>query len=66
MRITVDRNACEGHGQCAAVAPDLFYLDDGGELHLTYDAIDIPAALTNDARQGLACCPVLALHELTR
>jgi ferredoxin len=36
MRITVDRNACEGHGQCAAFAPDLIHLDDGGEPHLTY------------------------------
>ena len=66
MRITVDRNACEGHGQCAAVAPDLFPLDDGGELHLTYDAIDIPTQRVKDARQALACCPVLALHEVTR
>jgi ferredoxin len=66
MKITVDRHACEGHGQCAAVAPDLFHLDDAGQLHLTYDAIDIPTQRVNDARQGLACCPVLALHELTR
>jgi len=34
MRITVDRNACGGHGQCAAVAPDLFHLDDGAEGHI--------------------------------
>jgi ferredoxin len=65
MRITVDRDACEGHGQCAAVAPDLFYLDDDGELHLTHDAIDIPTQRVKDASQALACCPVPALHELT-
>jgi ferredoxin len=52
MRITVDRNACEGHGQCAAVAPDLFHLDDGDDLHLTYDAIDIPTQRVKDARRA--------------
>jgi ferredoxin len=52
MRITVDRNACEGHGQCAAVAPDLFQLDDGAEPHLTYGAIDLPTQRVKDARQA--------------
>jgi ferredoxin len=47
MRITVDRNACEG----AAVAPDLFHLDDD-DLHLAYDAVDIPTQRVKDARQA--------------
>jgi ferredoxin len=52
MRITVDRNAREGHGHCAAVAPHLIQLDDGAEPHLTYDAVDIPAQRVKDARHA--------------
>jgi ferredoxin len=58
MRITVNRNACEGHGQCAAVAPDLFDLDDRAELRLTYDAIDIPT-------QRVKAAPRLNPHHST-
>src|SRR5262245_48430622 len=30
MKIEVDRNRCEGHAMCEAVAPDLFSVDDDG------------------------------------
>lgn len=65
MKITVDRDTCEGHGQCAAVAPDLFRLNDDGDLELTYnDTQNIPAERVDDARHAMSCCPVLALVEL--
>jgi len=30
MRIVFDRDRCQGHGRCYALAPDLFDADDEG------------------------------------
>lgn len=30
MRIVLDRERCQGHGRCYALAPDLFDADDEG------------------------------------
>jgi ferredoxin len=35
MKVTVDRDLCDGHGQCAFAAPDVFELDEAGDL--TYE-----------------------------
>jgi ferredoxin len=32
MRVFVDRDACLTHAQCVLAAPDVFTLDDGGNL----------------------------------
>ena len=62
MRIVVDRRRCEGHGVCAATAPELFRLDDAAELILTYDGTDLPAADLAAAELAVSCCPVEALR----
>ena len=62
MRVTVDRDMCEGHGQCVAAAPQLFELDDDGELRLNYGDGDIPADQFDAARSATASCPVAALR----
>ncbi|MGH3980931.1 MAG: ferredoxin [Pseudonocardiaceae bacterium] len=59
MRVEVDPNVCEGHGQCNAVAPEVYDLDDGG-----YSLIhqpEVPADLEGQARYGAAACPVMAI-----
>ena len=30
MRLRIDRGLCQGHARCAALAPELFDLDDDG------------------------------------
>ena len=58
MRITVDMNLCESHGQCVFAAPDIFSFDD--EDYLVYDAA--PAdALRDRAEKTAAVCPVRAI-----
>lgn len=37
--IVVDFERCEGHGLCEQTAPEVFRLDDEGELHLTRDTV---------------------------
>ncbi|MFC7303685.1 ferredoxin [Streptomyces monticola] len=63
MRLTVDRERCEGHGVCEAVAPDLLQLDDQGDLVLLLEEnADLPADQHDPAAQSVAICPVAALR----
>jgi ferredoxin len=39
MRIVVDRDLCEGHAQCCAVAPDVFKLDAEYAMYLATDHV---------------------------
>ena len=58
MRIDVDLDLCELHGQCVAVAPDLFRFDDDGELEFT---VDVPAGQEASAEEAAALCPTGAI-----
>lgn len=62
MKVIVDRERCEGHGQCEAMAPELFRLYDNGELHLLFRE-DVPAEQADAARRAVTCCPVSALRD---
>lgn len=59
MRVEVDPKVCEGHGQCNAVAPEVYDLDDDG-----YSVVLVPEPgpeLEGAAREGAASCPVQAI-----
>ncbi|MEV0110067.1 ferredoxin [Nocardia sp. NPDC050799] len=34
MKIQVDWDLCEGHGQCEYAAPEVFTIDDDGQLEV--------------------------------
>lgn len=55
MRIAIDRARCAGHARCAAVAPDLYRLDDNG--YIAIDGLDVPAGLEALAHRGARACP---------
>jgi ferredoxin len=55
MRIVVDPEECNGHGRCAAVAPDLFELDDLG--YTTLRDKEVPPELEEQARRAVLNCP---------
>lgn len=63
MKIGVDREVCEGHGQCSVVDMDLFPLDDDG-YSAVGPAADVPEGEEQVARLGVAACPVHALRVL--
>lgn len=63
MRVEVDPNICEGHGQCNAVAPDVYDLDDGGYC-LIHDP-EVKPDLEAHAVEGALACPVQAI-KVTR
>jgi ferredoxin len=59
MRITADRTACVGAGQCALVAGELFDQDDDGLVVVLDD--DAPASLAPAARRAASLCPAHAI-----
>jgi ferredoxin len=60
MRIMIDRDRCEGHGQCVAAAPDLFDLDDEG-IAILQTSEPIAGDLAEQATAAAEVCPVVAL-----
>ena len=58
-RLRVDPIACDGHGQCAELLPELIRLDDWG--YPIIDQADVPPELLDLARAAVDACPTLAL-----
>lgn len=62
MKVKADNRLCSGHARCAAVAPQIFLLDDDGYTAIT--EIDVPPELEALARRGVRACPERALTIL--
>jgi ferredoxin len=58
-RLRVDPIACEGHGLCAELLPELIRLDDWG--YPIIDRSEVPSELLPLARRAADACPTLAL-----
>lgn len=70
MRVSVDLNKCQDHGQCVYAAPDLFALDENGRLALRSQATDeyeaeVDEASAEELREAADVCPLQAItvHE---
>ncbi|MGH3782280.1 MAG: ferredoxin [Pseudonocardiaceae bacterium] len=59
MRVEVNPAICEGHGQCNAVAPEIYDLDEDGRCLI--NSPEVPQDLESQAEQGALACPVQAL-----
>jgi ferredoxin len=59
MKLRVNPIACEGHGLCAELVPELIRLDDWG-FPIVADG-EVPRSLQTHARRAVAACPTLAL-----
>jgi len=60
LRVRVDRERCQGHARCFALAPELFELDQWGNGRERGDGA-VPAPLEQKARLAQANCPELAI-----
>ncbi|QZH61239.1 ferredoxin [Mycolicibacterium farcinogenes] len=59
MRVDVDRNRCEGHAMCEAIAPTVFSVDDDGDLLILQE--EIAEGDAADVKSAALGCPVAAL-----
>ncbi|MDA8197781.1 MAG: ferredoxin [Actinomycetota bacterium] len=68
MKLVVDLNKCADHGQCVFAAPDVFELDDRGELSFRRLAKDIyvsgelDESLRNSIEEAADICPSQAIE----
>jgi len=60
--INADHERCEGHGLCEQIAPEVYRVNDDGEVELLVD--EVPDGLRAQAEAGARVCPVAALHIL--
>jgi ferredoxin len=60
MEVHVDRERCQGHNRCYALAPELFDVDELGNAFERHDGL-VPAGLEDTARRAAANCPEYAI-----
>lgn len=63
MNVVVDHEACQGHGRCYALAPDVFGADDEGYVELLAPGGRVDPAQEKQARVAVANCPERALSS---
>jgi ferredoxin len=61
LKVKVDRERCQGHARCAALAPELFALDELGNAYEKGDGT-VPGALVDKAYLAKANCPEEAIE----
>ncbi len=59
LRLRVNPIACEAHGLCAEILPELIRLDDWG--YPIIDESEVPPDLVGLAERAVDACPTLAL-----
>jgi ferredoxin len=59
MRIVVDRDLCDGHGMCEAMAHEYFELDDDDQLVILDETP--PESERDKVHAAVQSCPALAL-----
>jgi len=59
-KLLVNPVACDGHGACAELLPEMIALDEWG--YPLIDGRPVPPALIKDARAAVSACPKLALR----
>ncbi len=55
MRIVIDWDLCQGHGNCMADAPEVFLVDEKGKLTLLQETP--PEPLREKVQNAVSYCP---------
>lgn len=57
-KVAINPIACDGHGICAELLPELIHLDDWGYPKIVHE--DLPIELLDHAKKAERLCPTLA------
>ena len=63
MKLQINTDACQGHGRCYDLAPELFGEDDEGYGQVRGDG-NVPPEHEREARLAVANCPERAIELL--
>lgn len=61
MKVRVDEDMCDLHAQCVFAAPEVFRLNDAGELEYETEVSD---DLADKLRSAQSLCPAAAIELL--
>jgi len=59
LKVDVDMDLCQSHGECVFAAPEVFELDDDDQLHWVAEPDE---SLREKVRQAEKVCPVSAIR----
>ena len=59
MRVVVDLDTCQDHGQCVFAAPEVFRLDESGKLAYVAEP---DGALRDAVEEAADVCPLQAIR----
>ena len=59
MKVSVDRDACVGHGRCQEFAPEVYEEDERGHCLIALE--EVPKEFETKARLGAGNCPEKAI-----
>jgi len=59
MKVHVDMNLCQSHGECVVVAPDVFELGDDDVLVWQED---VDESRRDDMEAAVSACPMMAIR----
>jgi ferredoxin len=60
MRVIVDLDLCQGHGQCEDAVPEVFEVGDDAFAHLRMDRP--PDSLRHKVEEAVRRCPAAAIR----
>ena len=60
MKVRIERERCQGHNRCCAIAPELFEADELGNAHARGDGV-VPPKLVEKAYLAQSNCPEFAI-----
>lgn len=63
MRVRVDADLCQGHGMCAAMAPDIYQVDDESGFNVMGEFV-VPDTHLDAVERGAEACPERAIAVL--
>jgi ferredoxin len=65
LKVHVNRDKCQGHNRCKAIAPELFELDEYGNAREVNDGV-VPPELEEKAYLAKSNCPEFAVEIIEK